>query len=436
MTKTRRINRANNRALDYFNELYSEFTTTENSNAIEFAGILKHNASVNDKIEELHRKWRRFCQLRTKNGEMQYRVDALKTKIDEYIENKRREIYLLYARQYAFRMFGLTMNPVEWLKIYNQEVSPRVAVRNLIKSTNIMININLSYHRMIIGRVNHSASLPESFDELTPAQFNYFMKLVGQNLTDYELRIKFLRKFFFKLPINRIIAHRKLSEKAKNKVFKEAYYEGYLENSSVVFELIKRLEWLSQGASFTRTPVKKFKGLRGPSDQLKNISIYEFAMCEKEMMDFAATQDPKHVDRLVAVLYRPISYVKLVKSWFNHTDDLRSDYHDFELEARTLKAGKMPMYLKIAILAYFRSVREQFSTTFPEVYGQVRKSSTEDKEGSWADVILEMSGPIAGKEAEVSRVNVYNFLYRINKMIRDNREMNEKLENQKESCMI
>jgi len=418
---SRKFKRQQETALQIFNKLWNEFIEFDLGNSITEKGYVKYKADIQAKLRALHNSWKFYANNRNANPKsMGFKVMAFHEKADAYLAEKEKQVWISYTREQAFKLYGFKTHIEDFEEMYKLDLLPLAAIKSLILKTNPMLTINLSYHKLI-GKYNKEVKFPESFEELTRKQFLSFVELAGQGYTDYELKIQFLRKNFFKLPITRIHALKKLSEKAKTKAFNQAYYNGWLDNSSSIHKLIKLLTFLSGTPEYLNNPAPKYRLLRGPSDRLKNISIWEFALAEKAMIDFAHEKDDKHLDVLAGILMRRISPAKWFKSLFTHVSDVRVDFND-ELIAKYASIGsKMPQHYKFAMLSFFRSVRESFTEIFPNVYGSVEKKKTKSKEGNWGDVILDFSGEIPGKEEEVAAVNLYTFLYRIDKLIEKQR---------------
>ena len=418
MTTARRLKRQESNALKIFNELWNEFVEFETSNSHAIGGYVHYQKGVAHKIKSVHKRWKYFTRCKNTNPKsMNFKPTALKDKIEEYMLLKDKQVWLSYTAELAFRKYGYTADNETFEKVYSTELLPLDAVKLLIKKENPMLTLNLSYHQLI-GKYNKEVKFPENFAELTPKQFLSFMELSGKGYTEYELKIQFLRKNFFKLPITRIHALRKFAKKEKSEALAAAYYEGWLDNSSAIHDLVKLLKFLNDTPEYLNNPIPKYRLLRGPSHHLKNISIWEFALAENAMFDFLETGDMDSLDRFVAILMRPLSASKVLKSIYAYVDDYRSKFHDELIDRNIKRVRKMPEHYKFALLAYFRSTRETFKEVFPNVYGSVSKKKTpEGEDGNWGDVILQMSGEVPGQEDQVSRVNLYLILSRIDKMI-------------------
>ena len=410
----------NKEALEVFNRLWNDFINFEQTNSYDSAGYVFRQETIPLKIENVHKRWKHYVNKHNaRPNSVKFKPMALKDKIDDYLKVKDKQVWVSYSRELGFKLYGFYASIQDYEDAYHHQKPPKRAVKELLYNQNPMLTINLSYHRMI-GKYRKTVDFPESFSELSRRQFLSFIKLAGQNLTDYELKIRFLRKNFFRLPVTRIAALHKLSKKAKNKTFSQAYYEGWLDNSSVIHELVKKLSFLSESPVFVKNPVPRWRFYFGPADNLKNISIWEFAMAEKYFLLFAENQKTEDLNRFVGILMRPVSVMAFLKKIFSYSNDIRSFFHDELLSKYSANIAAMPEYKKLAVVAFFRSVRESFKMLFPNVYGDVEsKRNNKDSEGNWGDVILSFSGDIPGNEEKVAAVNLYTFLYRIDKLIDD-----------------
>ena len=121
-----------------------------------------------------------------------------------------------------------------------------------------------------------------------------------------------------------------------------------------------------------RLCVQKFPRLRvrwwrrpwyGPGDVLQGLTFTEWIDAEAALFRFRQTQDVQHLNRLVAVLYRPGRQAPDAS-----TGDRRPPYAQHELAARTLLAGQLPLDVRRAILMYYDGCRQVYIEQFPEVF--------------------------------------------------------------------
>lgn len=264
-------------------------------------------------------------------------------------------------------------------------------------------------------------AVPEKLGELSQQELIWLISHIAAGTDPVSLKLQFAMRYW-KLPVNRINRMARRLRKEKNLLQKLIYNENYLEINSRLFLLSEHFDFLISDRTlvtnpfpFLRLPWYRFAPkLHGPSDGLKNISIWEFALAERALIDYFNTEETEHLDNLLAILYRPASIQKLIRRWFHHVPDVRQTFNDQTFSNRIPLMKRIPLETKVAVSLFVNSVRLSFKDPerFPHIYNDVQKRA-HGKELSWADVIMEMSGEVPGNEENTGRVNLYTFLYRL-----------------------
>lgn len=166
---------------------------------------------------------------------------------------------------------------------------------------------------------------------------------------------------------------------------------------------------------FQKIRISWFKYLYGPGDRLSNISINEFSFALKQFNAFNTTKDEKHLDSLIACLYRPKQ-----KNW-EQFGDIRTPFIPFTAEKYNKEISKIDYELKMAIYLFFSACMELINKLYPAVFNKVE---LEEKKAAAApqtftDTILKLSGGKFGSFNETKDQNAHLVLKELNQIIID-----------------
>lgn len=266
-----------------------------------------------------------------------------------------------------------------------------------------------------------SRIVPQRLAELSPEELSWLIRHLVQGVDDLSLRIHFAARFW-NLPIGRI---NRLGRKAAREKYlpqRLSDVENWLDANSKIYLLAEQFDFLLHDRRLERNPFPVIRlpwyrfrrALHGPDDGLKNLSIWEFAVAERHAMGVRADNLSDALDRFIAALYRPRSILLQLRSVFCWTADQRLPFNDQTYTRRVAAVSRVPMEVKLAVLMFFKSVRDTFQgpELFPHVYSGTQ-SASQGRKLSWGDVIMEMSGEVPGNEDATGRVNLYTFLYRL-----------------------
>ncbi len=264
--------------------------------------------------------------------------------------------------------------------------------------------------------------VPEQLSELTPQELRWLMRHIIYGMDAGLMKLQFLCRYF-RLPLRRINRLRQKITRAIDPIERALLQEHYLECNSKIFLLTEQFNFLLHDRTLLHNPMPvirfpwwRFRKLLGPADELKNITIWEFALTERALSNFLATDREEYLDQMMAILYRRCSFRRRVASLFWHQTDLRVPFCDQVHIHPIRRIRNLPLEVKLLVSVFFASVVMSFKEPhrFPNVYHQQKeKQSPGTRELSWADVIMELSGPIPGKEASTAATNLYTFLHRL-----------------------
>lgn len=176
--------------------------------------------------------------------------------------------------------------------------------------------------------------------------------------------------------------------------------------------------------NLTRTPPKfKVKGITyyGPSNEIGNLSIYEFALADGYMIQYTKTGQSTFLDMMIATLFRPSKSKS--KKEYNYGGDRRVDIDSYEhmIEKRSRLIGKkLDRIQKTIILHYFISSRKELFERYP-----IPTSSESDGDGfGYAGLIISLAGDKFGDADQTGRTNISTILIHLS-MVEKQREQDK-----------
>jgi hypothetical protein len=166
---------------------------------------------------------------------------------------------------------------------------------------------------------------------------------------------------------------------------------------------------------FPKVKISWFKHLYGPADRLSNISINEFSFALKHFNAFNTTKDEKHLDLLIACLYRPKQ-----KDW-EQFGDIRKPFGPFTAEKHIKQISKLDYEQKMAIYLFFSACMELISKLYAAVFNKVEQPENKPAgvPQSFTDIILKLSGGKFGSFNETKDQNAHLVLKELNQLIID-----------------
>lgn len=277
-----------------------------------------------------------------------------------------------------------------------------------------MQEVKVTYRRFSWFRYSKRKLIPESFSELTGKQLLFYLRLLAENHSPEVMKLHFANQFF-RLPISRINGYKEVAQFEGNEEKKQALIDAWFDNCDELNYLIHEFNFLEKPIEITKNlfPIRRigFRFFAGPSDEMKNVSIWEYAVAENTLLNYLADLNPMHLHKLAAILYRPISIKQLFNKIFNGScKDLRIPFRDHMIIKNQNKLKRADLLFTLAIPIFFRSVRNTLPEKYPHIYNGKKKSDDEDGM-SWGDVIVKMSKP--GEEDKVGSVDFHTFLYRL-----------------------
>ncbi|MFC7669276.1 hypothetical protein ACFQT0_19405 [Hymenobacter humi] len=114
-------------------------------------------------------------------------------------------------------------------------------------------------------------------------------------------------------------------------------------------------------------------------------------------MQYALHRRPEHLDKFIAVLYRPGKRNPNPES-ADWNGDVRVPFNEHRLEFRTrLLSGVHNDLEKLAVLTWYRGCRARLAVEFPDVFAEAEETTAgPQKAPQWERVLRKLSGGAFG----------------------------------------
>jgi hypothetical protein len=134
----------------------------------------------------------------------------------------------------------------------------------------------------------------------------------------------------------------------------------------------------------------------GPARSLSNVTFGEFIFADTYFSQYSRYHRPEHLDRFLAVLYRPGKrHVNLEAADWN--GDVRVPFNENHLEHRCkVLAGVNNQLEKLAVLTWYRGCRTQLATEFPDVFVAAEATTGPQPAPQWDRVLRKLAGGAFG----------------------------------------
>ena len=251
--------------------------------------------------------------------------------------------------------------------------------------------------------------LPSTWNELTREQLLHVSGLFASKLPLVEFRVKALFAFL------------SMKRKALKRIAPEDAYT-----------LCESLDFLNKEISLTRNLLPVIKsGLNkyhGPADAMVYCTFGEFTLACSALDDYQKTGEEKHLDQLVAILYRPQKFFWIIRKYFTDNQDPRAKFMNRTLKKRAGKLGKVGHRVKYSVYLFFNGVLNSLPSLYPYVYRH--KDEIDSQDNGWASLIISLAdGKTDDKSLEsVMNSNLYNVFIGLNKKAKEYQEYLDKIE--------
>jgi len=267
-------------------------------------------------------------------------------------------------------------------------------------------------------------TIPTSWNALTKKQLLYISRLYLLKLTQNTFRS---RAFCYLTGIK---------PKGEQKIGTDWYYifkrkrKYFKIHEQEYIYFLKSADYLIQESHLTKNhfPAIRifFKWYYGPSNSGYNITWLEFINAEGCFYGLSKTSDPKYLDQLCAVLYRP------QKKHYNpraedYTGDRRQRFNDFTYQRRAKYFRFVSPVVKNCIFMFYIGFRNKLVEKNPYCFASATVSSdvTNPVEGLMATMRTLNMDDITRNE-QIQHSLVWEAFAQLNDMIKNVKEQNKK----------
>jgi len=166
-------------------------------------------------------------------------------------------------------------------------------------------------------------------------------------------------------------------------------------NLSQLTGLFPAVDWLWKSPELTKNLLPKFKidnvEFFGPEDELKDITVSQFAFADKFMSMFMKKKEEEYLDLLIGTLYH--NGKKFFKEY---------------IESNAEIIHKLPLDERLAILAFYIGSRNKIARDNPDIFKKQNKIKR--NRSGWLGFFYELAGPKTGTYKQVADMNFFEML--------------------------
>lgn len=260
-----------------------------------------------------------------------------------------------------------------------------------------MRNIQIKYHRPVLGSTTYAVDVPATWNELTTQQLIRVAGLLFSGPSDpYRLKIELLR----------ILMGLK-------------WHHLLVIGSERLIDLFPFVEFVESEIELTQNKIDdlKLSGTRyfGPIGDFSTLSGEEWTEADEAYIEFSRTGDQASLDRMMAVLYRPWLKGMYPKNpaWM---EDYRVPFSEGSVKNRLPIMATVPMPVKLAVLLWWKGCRREWESIFERVF----KEKGEGPESfGWQETMLKLSGSEFGDLVHTQRTYMYKLMLKMEVALKD-----------------
>ncbi len=296
-------------------------------------------------------------------------------------------------------------------------------------------------HTIEIPSAKIYKEFPSELQELSPKQFLFFTKqfleLLGKKISLHDFKVLLASKFLqFKKTLKFYTCHESVQEEIYDSITRltetmDSFLE-YRDDNSVTINV-----------SFTKNILPKIGKYYGPGDVLQNCTGFEYKEAHSAFKQFDKTQEVEHLDRLIAILYRPrkrwLFLLRLKKEFNGQTrTEFKTKSNPRFLEKRQKHFAKLPFHVKYAVFLIFQAFEEFICTGEIEIDGnEISLSELYKNDGDSVDpgigimsLFFELAeSNVFGNLNKVMDTNIYDIFTRIYQLVKTSDHLKNKTEN-------
>jgi len=187
--------------------------------------------------------------------------------------------------------------------------------------------------------------------------------------------------------------------------------EGYPEQYRIEFGLTKT-PWPQIEYKNRKSGKKKI--WCGPADALANVTIYELGMAFYQFEEYLRTKQIEHLNRLLAILWRPSkpSTPENRRSGYEGDHRLPLLKHEAMIPKRMKKIAGLPKEVKQLLLFWFASCRMKIIEAYPNIFKAPPAAGERvGNDYSWGGVLLSLAGGLVHLDAVAQHTYSNAFTY-------------------------
>lgn len=154
----------------------------------------------------------------------------------------------------------------------------------------------------------------------------------------------------------------------------------------------------------------------GPGINLTTITWEEYIRAEVSLADYVATKDVKHLDYLVACLWRP-ARKNIDRMSADYKGDDREEYNDFSIDFRANKAAKIPREDKDIVLYFFQGCSAFIRQFFHDVYDGGQGETVSDQNSRVMNMYMMLTDSLSDNDVTkypaVEKALLWEILFRL-----------------------
>lgn len=268
---------------------------------------------------------------------------------------------------------------------------------------------------------NDTLTVPSRWGELTTDQVLTLAKLVGQNVSYFNISVRYclyllgLKPRLY--PPIMVDGESLYYVKGRNKKNK------YLLSTTQVHAIGKSFDWLFKrqytenkvnialNPLLTSNVVKdikvRFSTLRGPEDVLGNISWAEFVFAETYLARYHKTNDPKWLAHFLATLWRPLCWGTVLP------------FSQAKVTQQAKRTIRVKPHIALAAIWYYEGCKAFLAREYPRPFGGGGASKADPFKG-YMDLTVTLARADATKAEDVLNANLHFTLKSLDVMLQQN----------------
>lgn len=161
----------------------------------------------------------------------------------------------------------------------------------------------------------------------------------------------------------------------------------------------------------------------GPANKLFNVTLSEFIHAETNLGRYEKTKETEHLDRVIAILYRPQDN-KYDPDSPDYKGDRRTPFNDHRFEERAGKIRRLNHNLKLCIYLFYQGCQWWYRQQFPHVFGRTAKT---DNNLGFLNLVDALTGGDVTKTAEIHKTLLTDVMVHLERAAIENEILENKM---------